>query len=104
MADYEVNLGCCPYRTISVPSGTSGQLNAVPGRTYEIVNVGESGNTVYFNMTGGTVQSTGTTGAFNQHVLGIGGTLDWLPDPAHPYIAFITQIGTSVLSVKWKGS
>jgi len=98
MADTIVNLN--EYTTtVSVPSGASGQLNGVPGAVYDIYNVGESGQTVYFHMTGGVVQTTGTTGSVHQFILGAGGQLSWAPDPSRPYIAFITQIGTSVLSV-----
>ncbi len=65
MADTIVNV-TAPVMTISVPSGTSGLLVGLPHHTLDIYNVGESGQSVYFNMVGGTIQTTGTTGAANQ--------------------------------------
>ena len=103
MADTIVNLDSSVL-TVSVPSGTSGQLNGVPGYTYDIYNVGESGNTVYFSMCGGAVVKTGTTGADCQFILATGGQMEWTPDPSRPYISFCVAIGTSVLSVKRRGS
>lgn len=103
MADTNVLLEQA-VQTVSVPSGASGALYGKPGYTYDIYNVGESGQTVYFHMTGGTVQTTGTTGALHQFILAAGGQMEWTPDPGRPYISFVTQIGTSVLSVKRRGS
>lgn len=103
MADTNVLLEQA-VQTVSVPSGASGALYGKPGYTYDIYNIGESGQTVYFNMRGDTVQATGTTGAVDQFILGAGGALEWSPDPGRPYISYVVQIGTSVLSIKRRGS
>ena len=103
MADRNVLLDVA-VQTVSVPSGSSGALYGLPGNTYDIYNVGESGQTVYFHMLGSTVVTTGTTGAEHQFILAAGGQMEWRPDPSRPYITFVTQIGTSVLSVKRRGS
>jgi hypothetical protein len=90
--------------TVGVVSGVSGRLNGRIGDVYDIYNVGASGQDVFFNLVGGTVVATGTTGTINQFRLGTGGQMEWQPDPAHPYINCMTEIGTSILSIKRRGT
>jgi hypothetical protein len=90
--------------TIGVVSGASGKLVGRPLCTYDIYNVGASGQDVFFNMVGGTVVATGTTGTINQFRLAAGGQLEWSPNYANAIITCMTEIGTSILSIKRRGT
>ena len=116
MADTIHNLDVVPM-TVGVSNAASGRLNGVPGEVYDITNIGESGMTCYFNLRPFTWSSTGaetaellsaiatgTTGALHLQAVGVGGQIEWRPDPAHPYIDCVTTTGTTVLSIKRRGS